>query len=201
MTSIAETPLLPGLTPAMQAWDEQFRLFGRVIFRQKSRMIVVLLVIGIAIIAAGAVAAARQGTADATAMVLIITGGLLGLPAIFWFIAQRKTTVSVETEGVRLTNGYLLPWDGLEFAGVWSYRSNRSVAIHLTDETMRDYTAQQSRAARMLTKANAALTSSNAVFLPGTLDANPDEFAAWLNVLLDERLQRANASDGYDPFA
>jgi hypothetical protein len=201
MSTIAHLPPLAATTPAIQAWDEQLRLFGRVTVRQRPTAIIVLLVFAIAILAAGVVTGAREGSASTTAIVMLLFGALLGVPAVFWLLVQRNKTVVVETDGVRLLNGYLLPWEGIEFAGIWSHRSNHSVAIQLTGEAMRAYTAQQSPAARMLTKTNAGLTRSRAVFLPSTLEGNAAEFALWLNMLLDERLQRANASDEDDPFA
>lgn len=176
-------------TPAMTEWDEQLQLFGKVELKQKvGRVILVFGAIILSVIVGVVLGFASEGIdLQALAWVVGVLAVIIGGPMIFYFAWYRTKTVIVETDGVRLTDGYLLPWAGIEGAGLWTHRGNASVTLGLDEDTMRLYQANQSRAARMLTKANAGITRSRAVFLPGTLDANPEELAAWLNIQIDRR--------------
>lgn len=191
------------MTPAMAGWDEQLQAFGSVVFTQKvGRMLLVFGAIVLSVIAGVALGIADDEEIDPQVLGIVagILAVLVGGPMIYYLFWFRHKRVVVETDGVRLTNGYLMPWSGIDYAGVWSYRGNTSVTLELEEDTMRAYQAQQSRAARMVTKANARLTGSRAVFLPSTLAADPAELATWLNIEIEQRTRRGPARGDVEWF-
>ncbi len=180
----------------MAAWDEEFQLFGKVELPQKvERSLVILLGLVLANLTYGA-ASFTADRADSTAVGVAI--GVLvaacGIPAIAALVRNRSKPVIVDADGVRLPDGFHLPWEGIDQVDCWwTNRGALSVVLMPDEDTMHAYQGQRSRVVRMLTGSKAGPLRSPSVYLPPTLTADPVELATWLRARLDDR--RGGADD------
>lgn len=182
----------------LAGWDEHLQGFGKVVFRQKiSKM---MSAFGIAIVAAvvGLYLGYRSGESDTTTLLWVAVIAISFLLLVFaWpMLWNRKKTIAVEADGVRLTNNVVVPWSEIRDTGVWSYRGSEMVMLKVTDAFMREYQSRLSAASKILTRMNSALGGGDTLYLPAMLDADPNDLSEWISLLIQRR--QANASSPYD---
>lgn len=170
------------------AWDASLRKDGQVTFRQDTgKLQGTVLLVFFAMVGGLLLSFTTSDLGDDAGPVLGWTALVLAaifVPFAVLVLRYQNKTVVVQTEGIKVENGDVVPWTGLSQAEVQEVGHNRTVVLTLTPAYLAQHVRSKPWYSRLLIVRTAQMLGGASIVLSHAMQANHEDFVQWINACI-----------------